>query len=110
MRPVLHDATVQRTAGVPGGISLRHVAQTRDAIGLSQLPDRGLDIHLLAGGAREQRNQAVEIALTARNRPDDPIDVDHHGVKPAGLTIRVNFDEQCLPEACWWYAEQLEVE
>jgi hypothetical protein len=47
------------------------------------------------------------------------VDVDHHGVargklengKPvAGLTIRVNFDEGCLPEACWWYAEQLEVE
>lgn len=38
------------------------------------------------------------------------VDVDHHGVAPAGLTIRVNFDEQYLPEACWWYAEQLEVE
>lgn len=45
--------------------------------------------------------------------------IDHHGVAPgklengepvAGLTIRVNFDEECLPEACWWYAEQLEVE
>jgi hypothetical protein len=32
MRPVLHDATVQRIAGVPGGISLRHVAHTRLAM------------------------------------------------------------------------------
>ena len=38
------------------------------------------------------------------------VEVDHHGVAPAGLTIRVVFDEECLPEACWWYAEQLEVE
>ncbi|WP_410591905.1 hypothetical protein [Amycolatopsis sp. lyj-23] len=38
------------------------------------------------------------------------VEVDHHGVARAGLTIRVNFDEDCLPEACWWYAEQLEVE
>lgn len=38
------------------------------------------------------------------------VTVDHHGVARAGLTIRVNFDEGCLPEACWWYAEQLEVE
>jgi len=32
MRPVLHDATVHRTADVPGGINLRHVAQTRLAM------------------------------------------------------------------------------
>jgi hypothetical protein len=38
------------------------------------------------------------------------VKVDHHGVARGGLTIRVNFDEECLPEACWWYAEQLEVE
>jgi hypothetical protein len=38
------------------------------------------------------------------------VQVDHHGVARAGLTIRVNFEEDCLPEACWWYAEQLEVE
>lgn len=46
--------------------------------------------------------------------------VDHHGIAPglldearrpaAGLTIQVTFDERCLPEACWWYAEQIEVE
>ncbi|MET8851608.1 hypothetical protein [Amycolatopsis sp. NPDC004625] len=38
------------------------------------------------------------------------VEVDHHGVAPGGLTIRVNFDEAQLPRACWWYAEQLEVE
>lgn len=32
IRPVLHDATVQRIAGEPIGISLRHVAQTRLAM------------------------------------------------------------------------------
>jgi hypothetical protein len=33
MRPVLHDATVQRTAPPPpSGINLRHVAQTRLAM------------------------------------------------------------------------------
>ena len=31
-RPVLHDATVQRIADVPGGISLRQVAQTKLAM------------------------------------------------------------------------------
>ncbi|WP_328615020.1 hypothetical protein OHS18_45885 [Amycolatopsis sp. NBC_00355] len=43
------------------------------------------------------------------------VDVDHHGIaagtldeggRPvAGLTMQVNFDQHCLPEACWWYAE-----
>ncbi|MEV4053386.1 hypothetical protein AB0J55_19525 [Amycolatopsis sp. NPDC049688] len=48
------------------------------------------------------------------------VEVDHHGIavgernragEPvAGLTIQVTFDEGCLPEACWWYAEQTEHE
>ncbi|WP_103354733.1 hypothetical protein [Amycolatopsis sp. CA-128772] len=48
------------------------------------------------------------------------VDVDHHGIAAgardgkgepvAGLTIQVNFDAGCLPEACWWYAEQTEHE
>jgi hypothetical protein len=38
------------------------------------------------------------------------VDVDHHGIAPAGLTVRINFDENCLPGACWWYAEQTEYE
>ncbi|WP_410632846.1 hypothetical protein [Amycolatopsis sp. cmx-4-83] len=46
--------------------------------------------------------------------------VDHHGIAPgslddhgrpvAGLTMQVAFDDHCLPEACWWYAEQVEIE
>jgi hypothetical protein len=32
MRPVLHEATVHRTAEAPGGINFRHVAQTRLAM------------------------------------------------------------------------------
>lgn len=49
------------------------------------------------------------------------VDVDHHGVAPgvvdersgeplAGLTIQITFDERCLPEACWWYAEEVDHE
>jgi hypothetical protein len=42
--------------------------------------------------------------------------VDHHGIAPGtrdgcgrpatGLTMQVVFDQHCLPEACWWFAEQ----
>ncbi|MDG6104699.1 hypothetical protein [Dactylosporangium aurantiacum] len=49
------------------------------------------------------------------------VDIDHHGIAPghllyggkvpvSGLTIRVRFDEGCLPEAVWWYAELNEIE
>ncbi|MET8996739.1 hypothetical protein [Amycolatopsis sp. NPDC004169] len=48
------------------------------------------------------------------------VDVDHHGIAPgmcardgrpiAGLTMQIAFDEKCIPEACWWYAEQTEYE
>ncbi len=34
IRPVLHEATVHRIAGEPGGINLRHVAQARLAMAL----------------------------------------------------------------------------
>ncbi|WP_410665047.1 hypothetical protein [Amycolatopsis sp. lyj-84] len=47
------------------------------------------------------------------------VDVDHHGIGPGvvdddgrvtgGLSISVTFDD-CVPEACWWYAEQTEYE
>jgi hypothetical protein len=44
------------------------------------------------------------------------VDIDHHGIAPgrlaygnrlpiSGLTIRIRFDEDCLPESVWWYAE-----
>lgn len=48
------------------------------------------------------------------------VEVDHHGIAQgrllhgcipiSGLTIRIRFDEACLPEECWWYAEQTERE
>ncbi|MFJ7216628.1 hypothetical protein [Amycolatopsis sp. NPDC098790] len=38
------------------------------------------------------------------------VDIDHHGIAPGGLTIQLAFDAKHLPEACWWYAEQLEFE
>ncbi|MEU5265641.1 hypothetical protein [Amycolatopsis sp. NPDC021455] len=38
------------------------------------------------------------------------VDVDHHGIAPGGLTIQLTFAPDFLPEACWWYAEQLEFE
>ena len=48
------------------------------------------------------------------------VDVDHHGIAPgtldeagkptAGLSVQVTFDRECLPEACWWYAEQTDLE
>ncbi|SEF37655.1 hypothetical protein SAMN05421837_1156 [Amycolatopsis pretoriensis] len=38
------------------------------------------------------------------------VDIDHHGIEPGGLTIQLSFDAKHLPEACWWYAEQLEFE
>ncbi|MEV4142661.1 hypothetical protein AB0J40_03280 [Amycolatopsis sp. NPDC049691] len=38
------------------------------------------------------------------------VDIDHHGIEPGGLTIQLSFDAKHLPEACWWYSEQLEFE
>ncbi|MFC3456193.1 hypothetical protein [Amycolatopsis speibonae] len=47
------------------------------------------------------------------------VDVDHHGIAPSvvddegkvtgGLSVSIAFDD-CVPEACWWYAEQTEHE
>ncbi len=47
------------------------------------------------------------------------VDVDHHGIAPremdgegkvtGGLSVSITFDD-CVPEACWWYAEQSECE
>ena len=47
------------------------------------------------------------------------VDVDHHGIAPGvvdgdgkvtgGLSISITFDD-CVPEACWWYAEQTDYE
>jgi hypothetical protein len=49
------------------------------------------------------------------------VEVDHHGIARGrllyaqklpirGLTIRIKFDEEFLPEAVWWYAEMTENE
>jgi hypothetical protein len=49
------------------------------------------------------------------------VDVDHHGIDRgrlaydgrfpvSGLTIRIRFDGNCVPEAAWWYAELIERE
>lgn len=47
------------------------------------------------------------------------VEVDHHGIAPGrrlnsipvnGLTLRIRFDQNDLPEACWWYADVTERE
>lgn len=48
------------------------------------------------------------------------VQIDHQGIEPgrlldgllpvSGLTIRIRFDGDCLPDAVWWYAEQNEAE
>jgi hypothetical protein len=49
------------------------------------------------------------------------VEVDHHGIARGrllhaqklpirGLTIRIKFDSECLPDATWWYAELTESE
>ncbi|MEV7549970.1 hypothetical protein AB0N89_10130 [Amycolatopsis sp. NPDC089917] len=47
------------------------------------------------------------------------VDIDHHGIAPrvvdgegrvtGGLSVSITFDD-CVPEACWWYAEQTDHE
>ncbi len=58
---------------------------------------------------------AVNTARRAIN-----VEIDHHGIAPGqrlhgvmpvrGLTIRIRFDEEDLPESCWWYADVTERE
>lgn len=49
------------------------------------------------------------------------VNIDHHGISrgrtlygqrlpTSGLTIRIRFDKQAVPEAAWWYAEATERE
>lgn len=57
---------------------------------------------------------------TTKDRRWVNVEVDHHGIAPgvlldgripaSGLTIRIRFDDTCLPKMCWWYAEQTERE
>ncbi|KFZ78292.1 hypothetical protein ED92_34990 [Amycolatopsis sp. MJM2582] len=64
------------------------------------------------------------ISLACEEDPDEErywinVDVDHHGIAPGvvdeegkvtgGLSISITFDD-CVPEACWWYAEQTDYE
>ncbi|GAB3710747.1 hypothetical protein GCM10027598_16400 [Amycolatopsis oliviviridis] len=64
------------------------------------------------------------ISLACEDDPDEErywinVDVDHHGIAPGkvdgegkvtgGLSISITFDD-CVPEACWWYAEQTDYE
>jgi hypothetical protein len=64
-------------------------------------------------------SEAIDEKLT-EERLGVNVEVDHHGIAPgqllhgripiSGLTIRVRFDEQDIPELAWWYAEQTERE
>jgi len=64
-------------------------------------------------------SEAIDEHVTAQRRWVN-VEVDHHGIAPgqllhgcvpiSGLTIRIRFDEDFLPEACWWYAEMTERE
>ncbi|ADJ44616.1 hypothetical protein AMES_2793 [Amycolatopsis mediterranei S699] len=64
---------------------------------------------LRSNDSHEFSSEAVDVNLDEERKWIN-VKIDHHGVREAGLTIRVAFDAECLPEACWWYAEQLEVE
>src|SRR3569833_4543397 len=84
IRPVLQEATVQRTAAVPGGISLRQVAQTRLAMPLDTitalrypLPD-----HLVGRQALHVRIALGDLGLAA-------LDLDAQVVGAARAAIRV---------------------
>jgi len=69
----------------------------------------------------EQAYFASEAVLDEEGDPTDErfwvdVEVDHHGIARGrllygqklpirGLTIRIKFDDDFLPEAVWWYAE-----
>lgn len=64
-------------------------------------------------------SEVIDNDLTAE-RSWVNVEVDHYGIAPgkrygghipiSGLTIRIQFDRDHLPEACWVYAEQIERE
>jgi hypothetical protein len=65
-------------------------------------------------------SEAMADGLVKTERSAINVEIDHHGVAPgkrlhnavpvSGLTIRVRFDEDDIPEACWWYADVTERE
>ncbi|WP_346660143.1 hypothetical protein [Amycolatopsis sp. QT-25] len=73
---------------------------------------------LREGEQHEFISLACDDDLDAERRWID-VAVDHHGIAPGvvdgngrvtgGLSISITFDD-CVPEACWWYAEQTEYE
>jgi hypothetical protein len=62
-------------------------------------------------------SEAIDEDIT-KDRRWVNVEVDHHGIAPgslldgriptSGLTIRIRFDDACLPKVCWWYAEMTE--
>ncbi|WP_410610366.1 hypothetical protein [Amycolatopsis sp. lyj-109] len=127
---------VAREDGVDGFDVLASAGRTAD---LSELPVKAIWACRLstprAGPPAPARLQFPKVLrrgdrhhFVSETWDDDPEDwkrwigvvVDHHGIAPgafddhgrpiAGLTVQVNCDPQCLPDACWWYAEQTEPE
>lgn len=73
-------------------------------------------IPLQRGQKAHFASEALFDEYPAEDRHWIDVDIDHHGIAKGqllygdrlpvrGLTIRVRFDETCLPEAVWWYAE-----
>lgn len=62
-------------------------------------------------------SEAIDERIEERRRWVN-VEIDHHGIATgrildgglpvSGLTIRIRFDEDYLPEACWWSAERTE--
>lgn len=81
-------------------------------------------LHFPVALQRGQRHyfssEAMAGDLARSDRLAINVEIDHHGIAPgkrlhdavpiSGLTIRVRFDENDVPEACWWYAEVTERE
>jgi hypothetical protein len=81
-------------------------------------------LHFPVALQRGQRHyfssEAMAGDLATSERLAINVEIDHHGIAPgkrlhdtvpvSGLTIRVKFDEDDVPEACWWYAEVTERE
>lgn len=127
---------VAREDGVDGFDVLASAGRSAD---LSELPVKAIwACRLLAPRAappspprlqfRKVLRRGDRYHFVSETWDDDPEDwqkwisvaVDHHGVAPgafddhgrpvAGLTVQVNFEPQCVPDACWWFAEQTGLE
>lgn len=74
---------------------------------------------LMRGQKHYFSSEALVGDIVVSERLAIDVEVDHHGIAPgqrmnsvpvSGLTIRVRFDEDDVPEACWWYADVAERE